>query len=159
MELVKETIPNVSRVAAFFQPTYGGGIQLRASEAAARSLHVRLQPLQVERPEDFVRAFAEVRRSRAEALIVSSSSLFYTHRARLVEFTAKRRLPAIYHQREFIVGSGGLMSYGPDFRDLVRRSAAYVDKILKGANPAIYPWSSPRSSSSSSTSRRPRPSA
>jgi ABC-type uncharacterized transport system substrate-binding protein len=127
MELVKETLPNASRVAALFHPTYDGGVQLKASEAAARSLGVHLQALKVERPDDFGTAFAAVRKNRAEALIISSSPLFYTHRARLVEFAAKHRIPTIYHQSEFVVGSRGLMSYGPDFHDLFRRSATYVD--------------------------------
>jgi len=143
MELVKETLPKVSRVAVLFQPTYDGGVQLKASEAAARSLGMRLQALKVERPDDFVTAFAEVRKNRAEALIVSSSGLFYVHRTRLVEFAAKHRVPTIYHQSEFVVGSGGLMSYGPDFHDLFRRSATYVDKILKGAKPGDLPVQQP----------------
>jgi putative ABC transport system substrate-binding protein len=104
---------------------------------------VRLQALKVERPDDFVTAFAEVQRNRAQALVVSSSGLFYVHRTRLVEFAAKHRLPTIYHQSEFVVDSGGLMSYGPDFRDLFRRSATYVDKILKGAKPADLPVERP----------------
>jgi ABC-type uncharacterized transport system substrate-binding protein len=143
IELVKETLPKVSRVAILVQPTYDGGVQLKASESAARSLGVRLQPLKVERPEDFVTAFTEVQKSRAEALIVSSSPLFYLHRTRLVEFAAKHRLPTVYHQSEFVVASGGLMSYGPDFRDLFRRSATYVDKILKGARPGDLPVEQP----------------
>ncbi len=143
MELVKEALPRVSRVAVLWHPTYDGGVQLKASEAAARSLGVRLQALKVERPDDFVTAFAEVQKNRAEALIVSSSSLFYVHRTRLVELAAKYRLPTIYHQSEFVVGSGGLMSYGPNFHDLFRRSATYVDKILRGAKPADLPVQQP----------------
>ena len=143
LELVKETLPKVSRVAVLFHPTYDGGVQFKASEAAARSLGVRLQALMVERPDDFVTAFAEVQKHRAEALVVSSSGLFYAHRTRLVEFAAKHRLPTIYHQSEFVVDSGGLMSYGPDFRDLFRRSASYVDKILKGAKPGDLPVQQP----------------
>ena len=143
MELVKETLPKVSRVAVLFQPTYDGGVQLKASEAAARSLGVRLQALKVERPDDFVTAFAEVQKNRAEALIISASPLFYVHRTRLVEFAAKHRLPTMYHQSEFVVGSGGLMSYGPDFHDLFGRSATYVDKILKGAKPGDLPVQQP----------------
>jgi len=143
MELVKETLPKVSRVAVLFHPTYDGGVQLKASEAAARSLGVRLQALKVERPDDFVTAFAEVQKNRAEALIVSSSGLFYLHRTRLVEFAAKHRLPTIYHQSGFVVGAGGLMSYGPDFHDLFRRSATYVDKILRGAKPGDLPVQQP----------------
>ena len=143
MELVKETLPNASRVAVLFHPTYDGGVQLKASEAAARSQGVRLQALKVERPDDFGSAFTAVQKNRAEALIISSSPLFYTQRARLVEFAAKHRIPTIYHQSEFVVGSGGLMSYGPDFHDLFRRSATYVDKILKGAKPADLPVQQP----------------
>jgi putative ABC transport system substrate-binding protein len=116
---------------------------LKASEAAARSLGVRLQTLNVERPDDFVTAFAEMQKNRAEALVVSSSGLFYANRTRLVEFAAKHRLPTIYHQSEFVVDSGGLMSYGPDFRDLFRRSATYVDKILRGAKPGDLPVQQP----------------
>jgi putative ABC transport system substrate-binding protein len=143
MELVKETLPKVSRVAALFQPTYDGGVQLKAAEAAARSLGVRLQALKVERPDDFATAFAEMQKHRAEALIVSSSGLFYVHRTRLLEFAAKHRLPTIYHRSEFVVSSGGLMSYGADLRDLFRRSATYVDKILKGAKPGDLPVQQP----------------
>jgi putative tryptophan/tyrosine transport system substrate-binding protein len=143
MELVKETLPKASRVAFLFHPTYDGGIQLKASEVAARSLGVRLQALKVESPDDFATAFAEVQKNRAEALIASSSPLFYAQRHRLVGFAANHRLPAIYHQSEFVVGSGGLMSYGPDFRDLFRRAATYVDKILRGAKPADLPVEQP----------------
>jgi putative ABC transport system substrate-binding protein len=143
IELVKETIPRVSRVAAIFHPTYDGNVQLRAAEAAARSLGVRLQTLRVERSDDFVAAFGEMQKKRAEALIISSSPLFYAHRTLLVEMAAKHRLPTLYHQSEFVVRSGGLMSYGPDFNDLFRRSAVYVDKILKGAKPADLPVEQP----------------
>jgi putative ABC transport system substrate-binding protein len=143
LELVKATLPKVSRVAVLFHPSYDGGVQSKAAEAAARSLGVRLQSLNVERPDDFASALAEVQKNRAEALIVSSSPLFYVHRARLVEFVTKHRLPAVYHQSEFVVESGGLMSYGPDFRDLFRRSATYVDMILKGAKPGDLPVQQP----------------
>lgn len=143
MELAKETLPQVSRVALIWDPAYGGDGQLKASEAAARSLGVRLQPLKVERPEDFAPTFAELQKNRPEVLIVSSSALFFVHRARLIEFAAKHRLPTIYHQSEFLVGSGGLMSYGPDFHYLARRSATYVDKILKGTKPSELPVEQP----------------
>ncbi|HET8562652.1 MAG TPA: ABC transporter substrate binding protein, partial [Candidatus Binatia bacterium] len=81
--------------------------------------------------------------SHAGALIVLGSPFFYVHRTRLVELAAKHRLPTIYAQREFVVGSGGLMSYGADFHDLFRRAATYVDKILKGAKPAELPVEQP----------------
>src|SRR4029450_421848 len=85
----------------------------------------------------------DMRKKRAEALIVSSSPFFYQHRTRLVELAAHHRLPTIYHQSEFVVGSGGLMSYGPDFHELFRRSATYVDRILKGAKPGDLPVQQP----------------
>ena len=75
--------------------------------------------------------------------MVSSSPLFYAHRTRLVELAARHRLPTIYHQSGFVVGVGGLMSYGPDFLDLYRRSAVYVDKILRGAKPGDLPVEQP----------------
>ena len=143
LELVKEILPKVSRVAVLFHPTYDRGVQLKASEAAARSLGVHLQALKVEGPDDLMAAFAQMQRDRAEALIVSSSALFYVHRARLVELAAKHRLPTIYYQSEFVVDSGGLMSYGTDFHDLFRRSATYVGKILKGAKPGDLPIQQP----------------
>ena len=143
MELVKEAFPGVSRVAFLWSPIYDGGAQLRAAEAAAPSLGLRLQAFKLERPEDFDTAFSGMQKNRAGALIVSSSPFFYAHRGRLVELAAKHRVPTIYHQSEFVVGSGGLMSYAPDFRDLFRRSAAHVDKILKGAKPRDLPVQQP----------------
>ena len=143
LQLVKELFPRASRVAVIFHPSYDGGVQLKASEAAARSLGVRLQVLKAERRDDLAAAFAEIQKNRADALIVSSSPLFYVNRARLVALAATQRLPTIYHQSEFVVESGGLVSYGPDFRDLFKRSATYVDKILKGAKPSDLPVQQP----------------
>ena len=143
IELVKETLPKISRVAVLFHPTYDGAVQLKAAEAGARFMRVHLQALNVERADDLVPAFAEAQKNRAEALIVSSSPLFYANRTRLVELAAKHRLPTMYHQSEFVVVSGGLMSYGADFRELFRRSATYVDKILKGAKPGDLPIEQP----------------
>jgi len=143
MELVRETLPKVTRVAVLWSPIYDRGTQHRASEAAARSLAVRLQALKVERPDDLETAFLDMRKKRAEDLIVSSSPFFYQHRTRLVELAANHRLPTIYHQSEFVVGSGGLMSYGPDFHEPFRRSATYVDRILQGAKPGDLPVQQP----------------
>ena len=143
LAIVKEILPRASRISALFQPSYDGGVQLRAAETAARSLGVQLHAVTVESPADFAGAFAKVEKQRAEALVVSSSPLFYGQRARMVEFAARRRLPAVYHQSEFVVESGGLLSYGPDFRDMFRRSAGYVDRILKGAKPGDLPVEQP----------------
>ncbi|MGH8611081.1 MAG: ABC transporter substrate-binding protein [Gammaproteobacteria bacterium] len=142
MELLKEILPKISRVAVLSDPQYTAD-QLSVSETAARSLGLRLQVLNVSRPEELATAFAEAKKNRAQALIVLSSALFYAHRAELVSLAAKQRLPTIYHQKEFVVGSGGLISYGPNFNELFRRAAGYVDKILKGAKPGDLPIEQP----------------
>jgi putative ABC transport system substrate-binding protein len=142
MELLKEAFPRVNPVAVLFDPGSDPG-QVRTSEAAARSLGVQLHLLMVARPDDFGIAFAEAEKNHAEARIVLSSAFFYAHRTRLVDLSTKQRLPTMYHQKDFVVGSGGLMAYGPDFRDLFRRAAIYVDKILKGARPADLPVEQP----------------
>ena len=143
LDILRDAFPGVSRVALLWSPIYDRGAQLRTSEAAARSIGVRLQPLKVEQLAELEAAFSEMQKSRPQALIVSSSPVFYRYRARLVAFAAKQRLPTMYHQSEFVIGSGGLMSYGPDFHDLFRRSATYVDKILKGAKPGDLPVQQP----------------
>ena len=142
VELLKETFPKVSRVAILWDPAYGQS-NVATAELAARSRGMRLQVLRVSRPEDFEVAFVEARKNRAEALIVLSSAFFYARRTQLVALAAKHRLPTIYHQKAFVVDSGGLMSYGPDFHDLFRRAAGYVDKILKGAKPGDLPIEQP----------------
>jgi putative ABC transport system substrate-binding protein len=142
MELLKETLPRLSRVAVLWDPAGDPG-QVKTSEAAARSLGVRLHVLKVDRTGGFEPAFAEARKNDAGALIVLGSPFFYVHRARLVELAAKHRLPAIYAQREFVQGSGGLMSYGTDYHHQFRRAATYVDKILKGAKPGDLPIEQP----------------
>ena len=152
MELLKEAFPRVSRVAFLWHPASGGQGQLRASQAAAQSLGVSLHALKVERPDQLGAALGDAHKNRADALIVSSSAFFYQNRTLLVELAAKQRLPTIYHQKDFVVGSGGLMSYGPNLHDLFHRAAD-----LRGQDPqgrqtcATCPWSSRRSSSSSST--------
>jgi len=138
LELLKETVPKLSRVAALWDPGNGEGM-LKASELAARSLGLQLQTLKVERPADYASAFAEARKRRTQGLMVLASPFHYANRNRIVELAAKHRLPTIYDQRDFVVGSGGLMSYGADFFALFRRAAIYVDKILKGARPADLP--------------------
>lgn len=142
VELLAEAIPGVSRVAILWHPPTEAG-QLKVSEAAARSLNVRLHPLKVQRSDDLGTAFVAAQKDRAEALIVLSSPFFFAHRTRLVELAARHRLPTMYHQREFVDGSGGLMSYGPNLRDLFRRAATYVDRILRGTEPADLPVEQP----------------
>src|SRR5262249_52833020 len=133
MELLKEVVPGVSRVAVLWQPPAFAEAQgkalLRAAEVAAQTLRVQLQVVEAGGPDDFDRAFSEMTRGRAEALAVLTSATFPRGRRRLVDLAAKSRRPAIYPFRED-VEAGGLMSYGPNVSDLFRRAATYVDKIL-----------------------------
>ncbi len=146
LEQLKQAVPEVSRIAALWQP--GGYPErtekdvLKEAEVAGRALGVRLQFVEARGPADFDRAFSEMTRARADALTVLSSNMLLTERTRLVDLAAKNRLPAVYTSREF-VDAGGLMSYGPNFADMFRRAASYVDKILKGAKPADLPVEQP----------------
>ena len=146
MELLKQTVPKVGRVAVLWQPRAfakpQGKAFLQAAEDAARTLGVRLQVVEAGGPDDFERAFSEMTGARADALTVLTSATFSQGRRRLVDLAAKSRLPAIYPFRED-VEAGGLMSYGPSIPDLFRRAATYVDKILKGAQPAELPVEQP----------------
>jgi putative ABC transport system substrate-binding protein len=144
VELLREAFPAISRMAILRDPgSDRRAVYLNASEAAARPLKVRLQVLNAGRPEDLASAFAEAERNRAEGIIVLPSAFLFAYRTRIVELAARHRLPAMYVQREFVVGSGGLMSYGPDLHDIFRRAAGFVDKILKGAKPADLPVEQP----------------
>jgi putative ABC transport system substrate-binding protein len=115
---------------------------LKEAEVAARALGVRLQLVEARGPDDFDRAFSDMARVRAGALTVLGSSRFFSEWRRLVELAAKNRLPAMYPWREG-VDAGGLMAYGPDLADVFRRTASYVDKILKGAKPGDLPVERP----------------
>ena len=146
MELLKEAVPGVNPVAILWQPTAFAAPQgkalLKAAEVAAQTLGVRLQVVEARGPDDFERAFTEMTRARANALVVLTSATFPVARRSLVELAAMTRLPAIYPFRED-VEAGGLMSYGPSVSDLFRRAATYVDKILKGTKPADLPVEQP----------------
>jgi len=143
LELLKETVPKVSRVAVLWNPaTPGNALALREAEIAAQALGVGLQPLEARSLDDFDSAFAAMTRQRVGALLVLADVMFTTHRKELADLTAKRRLPAIYGQRQF-VDDGGLISYGANILDNFRRAAGYVDKILKGAKPADLPVEQP----------------
>ena len=146
LELLKQAVPGVSRVAVLWQPGALGERtdkdMLKGAEVAARALGVRLQFVEARGPADFDRAFSDMTRARAGALTVLASTMFVNERRRLVDLAAKNRLPAVYPWREF-VDAGGLMSYGPNLADLFRRAATYVDKILKGAKPGDLPVEQP----------------
>jgi putative ABC transport system substrate-binding protein len=141
LQLLKEAFPKVSRVAVLRDPRQPP-TDLPPAEAAARALGLRLQVLEVRDINALEPALAAAKRGRAGALTNLQSAFFIAHRARIVEAVAKTRLPAMYHNREF-VAVGGLMSYAPNFPDLFRRAATYVDRILKGAKPADLPVEQP----------------
>ena len=143
LELLKEIVPRLSRVAVFGTSTQPGNTQsLKATELAAGALTVQLQYLDVRGPKDIETAFQEARKGRAEAVLVLQSPVFNSQRKQIVDLAIKSRLPAIYASREF-VEDGGLMSYGTSYNDLFRRAATFVDKILKGAKPADLPVEQP----------------
>src|SRR5262245_41782630 len=114
----------------------------READVAARMLGVRLQVVEVRGPADFDKAFSDMIKERVGAVIVMGSTMIIGERRRLVDLAAKHRLPAMYTWRWF-VDAGGLMAYGPNVTDIFRRTANYVDKILKGANPADLPVEQP----------------
>jgi putative tryptophan/tyrosine transport system substrate-binding protein len=141
LDLLREVVPKLSRIAVFSQATNPGNAEyIRQAEVAARALGVRLQFLTVRDAADFERAFNEAR--GASALIQLDDVIFTSHREQIVELAVKNQLPGMYGFREF-VDAGGLMAYGPDWPDLYRRAAGYVDRILKGARPADLPIEQP----------------
>jgi putative ABC transport system substrate-binding protein len=143
LELLKETVPKIRRVAILSNPANAyHQLAIREVNVAARSLGVQLQLLEARGPNEFDGAFAAMAKERVGALLVVSDVIFNNHRTRLADLAARSRLPAAYGVRES-VEAGGLMSYGPSFLDLHRRAATYVDKILKGATPADLPVEQP----------------
>jgi putative ABC transport system substrate-binding protein len=146
LELLKQAVPGISRVAVLWEPDGGGERtdkdMLKRAEVAGQALGVRLQYVEARGPADFDRAFSDMTRAHAGALTVLPSPMFFNERRRLVDLAAKHRLPAGYPWREG-PDAGGLISYGPSIADLYRRAATYVDKILKGAKPGDLPVEQP----------------
>ena len=142
MELLKEIIPKLSHVAALVDRANDIG-QTKSTEEAARSLQLKLQVLQVDDPRGFESAFVAARKNKTDAMIQLPSAFLYAHRARLTALSLKYRLPTVHNQSDWVIGAGGLMSYAPNLQDMFRRSAGYVDKILKGAKPADLPVEQP----------------
>jgi putative tryptophan/tyrosine transport system substrate-binding protein len=141
VELLKELVPKVKRVAFLSHPAHPtNAVQLQGAEAAARTLGVHLKAVPVRNADDFAPALTTLR--GVEGVLNADTPLFVTHRARLVDAVAASRLPAVYPARVY-VEAGGLMSYGPNLPDVWRRAAAYVDKILKGAKPGDLPVEQP----------------
>ena len=143
LQLLKEAIPRVARVAVLWNPdTPYHPKAIQELKAAAPSLSMQLTFVSVRRPEEIGPAFSTINRARAQALYVLDDPVFATHRMTLIKLASKARLPAISGQRDF-ADEGGLMSYGANFGDLFRRSAGYTDKILKGAKPGDLPIEQP----------------
>jgi ABC-type uncharacterized transport system substrate-binding protein len=144
LEILKEVVPRLSRVAVLGTSTAPGTAQvLRELEPAARALKVKLQYLDVLSPKDIETAFRAATRGHAEGVLVLSASVFVTHQTQVLDLAQKSRLPAIYYRPDF-VEAGGLMSYGVNDKELYRGAARYVDKILKGAEPADLPVEQPK---------------
>jgi len=136
LQLLKEAIPGMSRVAVLSNPTVPtNALLLKEAEAAARLMNVQLHVSDVRAPGDFDSAFSAMVKYRPHALIVLGGSIFFADRARIVALASENRLPSMYLLKQY-VEAGGLMSYGASNRDSMRRAAAYVDKVLKGAKPA-----------------------
>ncbi len=139
LELLKEVLPKVSRVALLWNPANASNApQLREAEVAARALGVRLQSLEVRAPGEIAGAFAAMTRERAGAVIILVDAMLNEHRTQTVALATKSRLPAMHGIREH-AETGGLMAYGASVSDMYRRAATFVDKILKGSNPADLP--------------------
>ena len=143
LQLLKEAFPGVSRIAAlWYTVNPGPAITIRAIEPVSVQLGIKLLKLPVKEASDFPGAFQAAARGRAEALFVIDDVFVTRHGPQILEFAAKRSLPVISQYKEF-VDLGGLIAYGPSARDMYRRTADYVDKILQGAKPADLPVEQP----------------
>jgi len=143
LELLKETFPQLARVGVLWDPADPGATaNVKETETAGQALGVQVQPLEVRSQKDFQNAFKAANEGRARALILQQTNLTNTHRKEIVELATKHRLPTMLGESG-IMDTGGLMSYGPNYSDLFRRAAVYVDKILKSTKPADIPVEQP----------------
>ena len=143
LELLKEAMPQLTRVGYLANPTYAvHQPQLQEMQAAARSLGMELHPFEVRDGAELERAFAGMAAAHVGAFIVQQDPLFVSHRRKILDLAAESRLPGMYIA-SFYTNDGGLISYGAHLEDLFRRTATYVDKILKGAKPADLPVERP----------------
>ena len=144
LELLKEIVPKLSRVAILGNSTNpGNALALKEIEAAAKAFGLKLQYLDILDPKAIETAFRTASKSGVEAILVLGIPLLNSERKQLVELAVKNRLPAIYYTGD-LVEAGGLMTYGVNRNDLARRAATYVDKILKGAKPSDLPVEQPK---------------
>jgi putative ABC transport system substrate-binding protein len=144
LELLKETLPKLTRVAVIANPANRPTASLlKEAEGAAHSLKVDVRVVEARSPTQLDSAFSAIKTERVDAFLVVNDPIFIDNRSQITSFAANSRLPAMYASTTY-VGDGGLMSYGADIADLFRRAAYYVDKILKGAKPADLPVEQPK---------------
>ena len=141
LEILKEAVPTLSRVGVFWNATFQTPT-LRAIEAAAQALDITVLPVDIQKPADIDAAFATMLQERAEALLVTAAPQIGRHYQQIVDFATMHRLPTMFQARR-AVEAGGLMSYYLDWADQRRRTAVYVDKILRGAKPVDLPVEQP----------------
>ena len=143
LEILKEVVSKLASVGVLGNSTFRGNAPvMREMELAAKVLKVQLQYLDVLEPKDIGIAFQVASKGRADAVLTLTSAILSTQRAQIIKLAVKNRLPAMYHNSQF-VEAGGLMAYSANLTDLFHRSATYVDKILKGAKPADLPVEQP----------------
>jgi len=143
LELFKQAVPNLSRIVALLNPDNPfTAIAWRATQSAADTLGLNLQPVAARSLDDLDGALAAIKKARPDGLIVIPDRVLLAYRAPIVQFIATNGLPSMFPFSEF-AHEGGLMAYGPDYTDVFRRAATYVDKILKGAKPADLPVEEP----------------
>jgi len=143
LELLKEMVPKLSRVAVLWNPGGAGStLNWKELQLPARQLGIQLHSLEVRGPDDFEKAFEEATRARAGALFIIGNPVIAPNLKRIADFAAKSRLPSIFQSSTF-ADVGGLVTYGPDIADSFRRAATFVDKILKGAKPGDLPIEQP----------------
>ncbi|MBI2360431.1 MAG: ABC transporter substrate-binding protein [Deltaproteobacteria bacterium] len=143
LELLKETVPGLTRVGVLWDGgDQGAAANFKDTKAVAQALRVQVQSLEVRSPKDFESAIKAATVGRAQGLIALQAALIRSHQTRIVELATKSRLPTMFTDGRY-VESGGLLSYAPNYADLFRRAATYVDKILKGAKPADLPVEQP----------------
>jgi putative ABC transport system substrate-binding protein len=142
LELLKEIVPRLSRVAVFYSTDSRNAPQWNSIDVAAQALAMELQKIELEGPKDIESAFQAATKERVGALLAQAPAILLSHRTRVAELAVKNRLPVMYPREEF-VEAGGLMHYAPSTSDLSRRAATFVDKILKGTKPADLPVEQP----------------
>jgi putative ABC transport system substrate-binding protein len=143
LELIKETFPKASRIAVLLDPGDPSKVvELKEVQAAANGLGLKLHAIEVSSPAGFESAFKSGMREQVESLFVLQSAITNTHRKTISELAIRHRMPTMWAEPG-LLDAGGLVSYGPNYTDLFRRAATYVDKILKGAKPADLPIEQP----------------